>query len=54
MSGSDADKAGHEQLLLRTFETEDVLEVELFFILGKVLAMQLVLEHHQTPHKLVI
>ena len=34
-----------------SFETEDVLE--LFFTLGKVLAMAIMLEHHQTAHKLV-
>ena len=37
-----------------SFETEDVFQEELFFTLGKVLAMEIVLEHHQTPHKPVI
>ena len=37
-----------------SFETEDDFQEELFFTSGKVLAMQIVLEHHQTPHKLVI
>ena len=37
-----------------SFETEDVFQEELFFTWGKVLAMDIVLEHHQTPHKLVI
>ena len=35
-----------------SFETEDVFQQELFFTLGKVLAMQIMLQHHQTPHKL--
>ena len=37
-----------------SFETDDVFDEELFFTLGTVLAMEIVLEHHQTPHKLVI
>ena len=37
-----------------SFETEDIIQEELFFDLGSVLAMKFVLEHHQTPHKLVI
>ena len=37
-----------------SFETEDIIQKELFFDLGSVLAMKIVLEHHQTPHKLVI
>ena len=37
-----------------SFGTEDIIQEELFFNLGKVLAMKTVLEHHQTPHKLVI
>ena len=37
-----------------SFDTEDVFQEVLFFTLGKVLAMQIVLEHHQTPHKLII
>ena len=31
-------------------ETEDIIQKELFFDLGTVLAMKIVLEHHQTPH----
>ena len=35
-------------------ETEDIPQGELFFTLGKVLTMQIVLEHHQARHKFVI
>ena len=39
-----------------SFETEDIIQEELFFNLGGggILTMKIVLEHHQTPHKLVI
>ena len=37
-----------------SFETEDIFQEELFVNLGKVMAMKIVLEHHQTLHKLVI
>ena len=40
--------------LTSSFETENVFHEELFFTLGKVLAMEIMLEHYQTPHKLVI
>ncbi len=39
---------------VNNFKAEDVLEVELFFTLEKVLAMQLVLKDHQKPHYLII
>ena len=37
-----------------SFEREIIIREQLFFNLGKTLAMKIVLEHHQTPHKLVI
>ena len=37
-----------------SFEAEDVFQEDLFFNFWKVLAMQLVLGLHQTPHKLVM
>ena len=40
--------------LTSSFETENVFQGELFFTLGKVLAMEIMMEHYQTPHKLVI
>ena len=36
-----------------SFETENVFQEELLFTLGKVLAIEIVLKHHQTSHKLV-
>ena len=40
-------------MLQSSSETEDIFQEELLFTLGKVLAMEMALEHHQTPHKLV-
>ena len=40
--------------LTSSFETENVFQEELFFTLRKVLAMEIMMEHYQTPHKLVI
>ena len=37
-----------------SFESEDVFQEELFLTLGKVLAMEIVLDHPQKPHKVVI
>ena len=37
-----------------SFETEDIIQEELFFNLGRVLAIKIMLERHQTPQKLVI
>ena len=37
-----------------SFKKEEVFQAEIFSTLGKVLAMEIVLAHHQTPHKLVI
>ena len=37
-----------------SFETEDIIQEELSFNLGMVLAMKIVLDHHQTPYKLAI
>ena len=36
------------------FETGNVFHKELPFTPGKVLALQIALEHHLTPHKLVM
>ena len=33
-----------------SFKTENVFRKELYLTLGKVLAMRIVLGHHQTPH----
>ena len=37
-----------------SFETEDIIQEELFFNLGRVLTMKIMLERHQTSHKVVI
>ena len=41
------------QVSTSSFEIEDIIQEEFFFNLGRVLAMKIVLEQHQTPHRLV-
>ena len=37
-----------------SFETEDIIQEELFFNLARVLTIENRVKHHQTSHKLVI